>query len=181
MQKQNRYDLRLGVGIGPIELGMNREEVISILGKPNVSEEGYRSGYLKDIYDLMGLRIDYQIGTNICKAIEVTNEVELMYLGDDILSLSWEDFYRWMKENDPDIEEEVGSYTSYKGRIASGPNVGGDVGSKEIETVLIFSEDYWESKKEQEAASQKRLEEMPSLEEMAKELGLEWILEPELK
>jgi hypothetical protein len=175
MQIQNRYDLRLGNGIGSVDLGMTREEVISILGEPNVSEEGRR--YLKDIYRLMGLRIDYQIGTNICKAIEVTNEVELMYSGKDLFSLSWEDFYRWMKENDPDIEEEVGSYTSYKGRIASEPNVGGDVGSKEIETVLIFSEDYWESKEEKEAASQKRLAEMPSLEEMAKELGLEWFLE----
>jgi hypothetical protein len=179
MQTQNRYDLRLGNGIGPINLGMSRKEVISILGEPNVSEEGRR--YLNDKYHLMGLRIDYQIGTNICKAIEVTNEVELIYLGKDILSLSWEEFYRWMKENDPDIEEEVGSYTSYKGRIASGPNVGGDVGSKEIETVLIFSEDYWESKEEREAAIQKEIAEMPSLEEMAKELGLEWILEPESK
>jgi hypothetical protein len=171
MQIKNRYDIRFKVGIGPIELGMSHQEVIAILGEPDFSSEDRH--YLENIHHSRDLHIDYEINTGICKAIEVTNDAELIYNGGNLFDLSWEEMFHWLLEIDPELEEDVGNWTSHKYRIATGYCLDQETDLEIVESILIFAENYWTPKEERQAESLARIAAMPSLEEQAKELGLE--------
>jgi hypothetical protein len=177
METKISYDLRLKEGVGPIDLGMSRQGIISILGEPELSRLGNLSN--RDYYTSVGLQIDYDTNTEICKGIEVLNNVELLYQGGNILSLPWDNMFQWMLENDPylDIREDI--YISHRLGITTGPNYDEDLGGEIQDSILIFSEGYWPSEEEMEIASQKRVDALPSLEEMLKEVGLAGFHEPE--
>jgi hypothetical protein len=174
------YDLRLKEGVGPINLGMSRQEVIAVLGEPGLSCEN--NLYTTDYYTSIRLHIDYESDTEICRGIEVLNGAELMFRGKDILGLLWDDMFNWMLENDPylDIRDDV--YISHKLGISTGPEYNEALEDEVMETIVVFSDGYWPSEEEMRAARQKRIEAMPSLEEFAKQNGLEkylQFLEPE--
>jgi hypothetical protein len=177
METKISYDLRLKEGVGQINLGMNRQEIKSILGEPESSSQGDLS--IKDRYTSIGLHICYKLETEICEAIEVLDNVELMFRGGNILDLRWDNMFQWMLENDAYLDVRRGTYISYKLGIAAGPEYDEDLDDEIQESILIFSEGYWPSEEEMQIASKKRIDAMPSLEEMAKELGLEAFLETE--
>jgi hypothetical protein len=187
------YELRLKEGVGAINLGMTRQEVRSILGEPSLSSEDSRHSI--DYYPPIRLHIDYDPGTEICRGIEVLNGAEMMFRGEDLLSMRWDGMFQWMLENDPyldirgderdpNAEENIRerSIKSHLLGIATGHKLD-DAGDRKLDVVgsiFVFGESYyWPLKEEMELASQKRIDEMPSLEEMAKELGLEWFLKSE--
>jgi hypothetical protein len=176
MQEKNRYELDLGKKVGPIELEMDRQTIVSILGEPDFAREGRK--YLKNNYHSKNLYVDYTLDTNICKGIEVFNGAALIYDGVDLLGLRWEQFLQWLQENDPDLEEDVGTYTSHMLKIAAGPKLDDDSETEIVESIVVFADNYWSSDEERAAAVKKEIEAMPSLEESARELGLEWFLEP---
>jgi hypothetical protein len=172
------YDLRLKEGVGPINLGMNRKEIISILGEPGLSSNGDYS--VRDYYTLMGLHIDYEPETEVCKGIETLNSVELIYKGVDIISLRWGNMYQWMLENDPDLDIRENGYTviSHKLGISTGPRYNEYLEDEVIETIVVFSEGYWPSEEKIKADAKGEVDAMPSLEEMLKEVGLAGFHEP---
>jgi hypothetical protein len=173
------YDLRLKESVGPINLGVTRQEVRSILGEPWRSSED--SLHNTDHYTPIRLPIDYEPDTEICRGIEVLNGAELTFRNNNIFDLSWENMYQWMLENDPDLDIRGDRYTfiSHRLGIAAGTSHSDSLGEEAIETIVVFSDGYWPSKEEMKARVRKEIEEMPSLEEMSKELGLEWFFEPE--
>jgi hypothetical protein len=179
METKISYDLRLKERVGPINLGMSRQDVIAILGETGLSCKN--NLYTTDYYTSIRLHIDYESDTEICRGIEVLNGAELIFEGEDLLSLRWNSMFEWMLENDPylDIRDDV--YISHKLGISTGPKYDEILEDEVMETIVVFSDGYWPSEEEMRAARQKRIAEMPSLEEMAKELGLEWFLEPESK
>jgi hypothetical protein len=177
MEATIRYDLRLKEGVGPIDLGMTRQEVRSIFGEPSLSSEN--SLHSIDYYTPIRLHIDYDPDTEICRGIEVLNGAELMFRGEDILSLRWDNMFQWMLENDPYLDIRGDVYISHKLGISTGPEYNEILEDEVMETIAVFSDGYWPSEEEMEIASQKRVDAMPSLEEMLKEVGLAGFHEPE--
>jgi hypothetical protein len=170
MQVKNRYELRLGDGVGSINLGMNRQEIISILGDPEYSRQGRLSD--TDCYTSKGLNIDYSSSTDLCEGIEVFDS-ELIYQEVDILALTWDDLYTWMLENDPGLYKRIKTFISPNGRIAAGPKIDDDTGTEMVESIVVFSEAYWPSEEETAAAAEEYVQSVPSAKETAKKLGLE--------
>jgi hypothetical protein len=177
MEATIRYDLRLKEGVGPINLGMTRQEVRSIFGEPSLSSEDSLQSI--DYYTPIRLHIDYDPDTKICRGIEVLNGAELMFKGEDILSLRWDNMFQWMLENDPYLDIRGDVYISHKLGISTGPEYDEILEDEIMETIAVFSDGYWPSEEEMEIASQKRVDAMPSLEEMLKEVGLAGFHEPE--
>jgi hypothetical protein len=165
------YDLRLKEGVGPINLGMTRQEVRSILGEPMLSRED--NLYKTDCYTSIRLHIDYERDTEICRGIEVLNGAELLFRGGNILGLLWDNMFQWMLENDPylDIRDDV--YISHELGISTGPEYDEILEDEVMETIVVFSDGYWPSEEEMELASQKRVDAMPTGRELTKQLGLE--------
>jgi hypothetical protein len=176
METTISYDLRLKEGVGPISLGMTRQEVRSIFGEPSLSSEDSRHSI--DYFTPIRLHIDYDPSTEICKGIEVLNGAELMLNGEDILGLRWDNMFQWMLDNDPYLDVRGDVYISHKLGISTGPEYNEILEDEVMETIAIFSDGYWPSEEETRARILTEIEEMPSLEEQAKELGLEWFLEP---
>jgi hypothetical protein len=171
MEAKISYDLRLKKGVGPIRLGMPRQEIRSILGEPELSRQGSFS--LKDLYTSIGLHIDYKPETEICEAIEVLNSVELTYQDGDILSLPWSDMYLWMLENDPELDVRRDTFISHRLGITSGPKFDEYLGHEIQESILIFSEGYWPSEEEIRVTARRENDAMPTGRELTKQLGLE--------
>jgi hypothetical protein len=165
------YDLRLKEGVGPINSGMTRQEVRSILGEPRLSSES--SLYHTDHYTPIRLHIDYEHGTELCRGIEVLNGAELMFEGEDLLSLRWDNMFRWMLENDSYIDIRGDVYISHKLGISTGPEYNDILEDEVMATIAMFSDGYWPSEEEMELASQKRVAAMPTGRELTKQLGLE--------
>jgi hypothetical protein len=180
VQTTHRYEIELGKRVGPIELGMNRQEVISILGEPEYSDDS--SLYLTDYYNNSSFSLDYTHDGNIRKGIQVSDS-ELIYKDNhqdlDLLSLNWEHLFAWMLENDPYLDVNVGTFISHALKISTSPKLDEKSGVELAESIVPFTDGYWPSKEEMDIASQRRINTRSSLEEQAKELGLEWFLEPE--
>jgi hypothetical protein len=167
------YDLRLGEGVGPINLGMNNQEIKSILGEPEYSS--IDSLCNTDYYTAVGLHIDYEPKSNVCEAIEVIRSIELIYDEVNILEMSWEDMYRWLQENDPNLDIRENGYTviSYKLGISAGPRYSDYLEREVIGSIVVFSEGYWPSEEETKARVKKAVDAMPTGRELTKQLGLE--------
>jgi hypothetical protein len=171
MEAITSYDLRLKEGVGPINLGMTRQEVRSIFGEPSLSSEDSRHSI--DYYTPIRLHIDYDPSTEICKGIEVLNGAELIFNGEDLLSLRWDNMFQWMIENDPYLDMRGDVYISHKLGISTGPEYNEILEDEVMETIAVFSDGYWPSEEEMELASQKRVAAMPTGRELTKQLGLE--------
>jgi hypothetical protein len=175
------YELRLKEGVGPINLGMSRREIKSILGEPELSTQGTLSN--TDYYTITGLHIDYKPDTDVCKGIEVLRNVELVYQDMNILNLPWTDMFQWMLDNDSelDIRENGNTFISHSLGIATGPKYNEDLEDELVETILVFSDGYWLSEEEMKEVIKREKAAMPSLEDMLKEAGLSGFHEFESK
>jgi hypothetical protein len=171
MENTISYDLRLREGVGPINLGMTRQEVMSILGEPSLSRKN--NLYTTDYYTSIQLHIDYESNTEICRGIEVLNGAELMFNGEDMLSLRWDSMFQWMIENDPYLDIRGDVYISHKLGISTGPEYNEILEDEVMETVAVFTDGYWPSEEEMRVARQKRIAAMPTGRELTKQLGLE--------
>jgi hypothetical protein len=173
------YELRLKEGVGLINLGMTRQEVRSILGEPRLSSED--SLYCADHYTPIRLCIDYDPRTEICKGIEVLNGAELMFDGEDLFNLRWDDMFKWLVDSDPELDVRDEVYISHKLGISTGPEYDEILEDEVVKTISVFSDGYWPSEEEMKVARQKRIAALPSFEEMLKEVGLTGVLEFESK
>jgi hypothetical protein len=164
----NRYDLELGKRVGPINLGANRGEIIGVLGEPDFSRQDPLDFYNTDYYDSYCIRVDYRKQDKVCVAVDVYDS-ELIYQGTDLLGLKWPKFLSWMRKQDPSIEEsdEVVSKTLGLSTRAK------PMEPLKIESICVFSDGYWPTEEEMQAAADRREASTPSVAEMAKELGLE--------
>jgi hypothetical protein len=111
METEISYNLRLKEGVGPINLGMSRQEIRTILGEPRFSTNTDYT--IRNHYASIGPHIDYIPKTAICKGIEVLHGVELIYQGKNILDLRWSNMFEWMLENDLELDIKGNGYTLY--------------------------------------------------------------------
>jgi hypothetical protein len=91
------FDCKPGIAIGPIHLGMTREQVLAILGTPYRSSErtpdfpipGFTSP-ASDYFHETGLKVEYDAG-NMVVFIEAGPIVPLIYQGISLFEYSFAD------------------------------------------------------------------------------------------
>lgn len=160
-QLLNIYQLQLVVGLDIVKLGESRQIIVSKLGEPDSSED--REYHKTDFYHTREISLEYSYNALKCVSIEIFPHAKVMYGGVDLLSLKYDEALRWIRSLDSNIEEDDDYYgdgfTAHDTQISMGTKL-----YKEgaIESLMVFSADYWPSAEEREAASQKRVQEIMS-------------------
>jgi hypothetical protein len=162
------YELTLGKSVGPIQLGSPRSEIIQILGQPEKTI--FRTLSIRDNYYGIGLSLEYRPADELCSHITVWSPAQLMYEGKDLLMLSWYQLEDWFGLLDSEFEEVYDGWQSDKVGIAIHPKRNEDGSFSHADFINVFDKKFYPSEEEIDAEVQREIDELPSDEEIAKEL-----------
>ncbi len=175
---QNKYDLQPKEGVGLIRLGMEREEIISLLGAPESQThfENVDSSQFRDYHFGKGLFVDYIGEPSVCLALELPGEYSALIIDKiDLLHMSWSALLSWLRDNDPNLDEsDPSSIRSQLLGIAAAPKF---AESHVTESIVVFDDRYyWHTEEEIKAIARKSAAETPSAAEILQQEGLEEFL-----
>jgi hypothetical protein len=162
------YELTLGKAVGPIQLGATRAQIIQILGEPEKSRTYSLS--IEDSYRSIGLSLEYRPADGLCNHITVWSPSQLMYEGQDLLMLSWYQLEHWFGLLDSEFEAVYDGWQSDKVGIAIHPKRNEDGSFSHADFINVFDKKFYPSEEEIDAEVQREIDELPSDEEIAKEL-----------
>jgi hypothetical protein len=174
-------ELILQRSIGNINLGMSRDEILKVLGKPSYSDDDDIFG-LEEFYNNYNIRVGYDKDSLICKNIGISSPAELIYREVDLLSLDWDDAVNFVRLLDPNcilqLDEDPQGCISHAIRLSIGSKESDDSEDLVVDTITIFSEDYWEDFERKQALFFDKMEaSLPSEEECAREFASSDLLE----
>jgi hypothetical protein len=165
---QHSYDLKMGVSVGPIRLGATRSSIIQGLGQPEKTSVHPLS--IDDSYRSIGLSLECRPADELCNHITVWSPAQLLYKGKDLLMLPWLQLVRWLTLLDPEAEAVYDGWQSDKVGIAIHPKRNEDGSFSHADFINVFDKKFYPSEEEIDAEVQREIDELPSDEEIAKEL-----------
>lgn len=137
-------EIRSRTGIGPIRLGMTREEVRRALGVPFTGFwKAPSSEAPTDAFDEIPVHVHYDISYR-CEAVEVADPGAATFLGEELLGRPFEEVLAWLRGLDPDLEVDADGLTSRElglGLYAPGNNKETGI---PVEAVIVFADGYYE-------------------------------------
>jgi hypothetical protein len=101
------------VGVGPLRLGMNRDEVRAVLSSKVVEYQRGASPCKMDNFPEWHLQAGYR-DNYICNAIEMSAGSNPVLHGLDLLSTNFPTLIKEFRQRDPDLELDAGSLISRK-------------------------------------------------------------------
>jgi hypothetical protein len=143
-----KTEIQLGNELGSIYFGESRTDIIARLGEPNLSRLRSTDFNRTDFYDAYDLKIDYGKETNFCVAVEF-DSTELMVENINLFALSWPQFLDWVQAQDPNVDVQPGELLSKTLGISAVAKTGEP---SRVETICFFSQGYWPSDEEMDAA-----------------------------
>lgn len=106
------YGIDPYVGMGPIKLGMTREQVRSALG---MQAKEYRKtqwdDLLDDAFDSIGIHVAYRV-PDVCTFVECFGPVSPTFRGENFLQKPFRDVRQWFETIDPAISVDGTGLTS---------------------------------------------------------------------
>lgn len=135
-----KNDFKPFVGIDLISFGSDRNNIRDCLNQNY--QEFLRNQFAEntsDFYKELGYFIEYN-KENICNAIEFTNESNLYLNDDNLFDYDYDSLRRKFDHLSFDKEEEDGFGVTY---YDLGFGVSKVYGQNKIETIIIFSKEYW--------------------------------------
>lgn len=137
-------EIRSRTGIGPIRLGMTREEVRRVLGVPYKSfMKTPFSRVPTDAFDEILVHVYYNLSDR-CEAVEVFDPGTATFLGEELVGRPFELVLAWMRALDPDLEVDADGLRSRElglGLYAPGNN---EETGLPVEAVIVFVDGYYE-------------------------------------
>lgn len=125
------------IGLGIIKFGLSRNAIRDILNEP--FREFKRNEFAEnttDYYPSSMVFIEYDIDNN-CNAIEIHKGADFIFNGTNIFSLSYKELLEVNKKTSANFEEDDSGITFHD------LGFGVSIHDNEIETVVLFSKDYW--------------------------------------
>jgi hypothetical protein len=160
------YTIHPYEGMGPLRLGMTRQEIRAILGEPESTFLKTPSSiYLTDFYTKLGLQIAYK-EPEICNAIHTTDgEVKPIFQGHSIADEPFSNLRDWFQEIDSNSQLDASGITSYKYGIGLyapkhtwQPEEGLDENTDIVEGVIVFERGYYDDVEEKLAGFEAELD-----------------------
>jgi len=100
------FEVNPRVGIGKLNLGTSRDEVLSQLGSANYSG---KKGSM-DCYFNYSIQVEFTEEVSTFIGVSYSDKYELLYLGQNVFDLEAESLFKLIAEN----EEEDHAYNSYE-------------------------------------------------------------------
>ena len=100
------YGIKSYEGLGPIRLGMTKEEVRAVMNEDPANRHYFRGPYT-DVFEEYGIYVYYTAENGFCEAIEfVLPTVGVLY-GKPINKLPYFEVKKWLEQLDNELEEEA--------------------------------------------------------------------------
>lgn len=132
--------LRPFEGVDNISFGLKRNKLRTIIeGEYRVIKRNEYADNSSDYYEELGFFIEYS-KDDICEAIEYTNTSSLYYNGINLFALKFSELQNKYQSlsSSIELEDEVG--VTYHDL---GFGVSFEFGTDNIESIIVFSNDYW--------------------------------------
>lgn len=160
------YEIEPYSGVGPIRLGMTRNEVHRVIAAERREAAHRGSDPPGDYFPHLGLFVDYR-PPGVCDFVECGGPLALTFQGMTFLGQPYRTARAWFAARDPDLETDGAGLTSKRFGIALyAPGAEKDPDDP-VEGVAIFERGYYDR-----ARRQRRME------ELAKRYGVKIQLTP---
>lgn len=127
-------------GVNEVLFGTSRVHVHEILGS-NFTEvtRNQFAANSSDYYEYLGFFIEYN-ATDLCEAIEFIESSNLYFKDENLLSMSYSELRSKYDNLSSNIEEEEEVGVTYQ---VLGFGFNKVFGSNDIESIIVFSKEYW--------------------------------------
>lgn len=135
------------VGVGPIRLGMTRDEVRCVLPVPAERFQKFRDA--PPLYRVRNpsLMVHYD-ANDICEAVELALPGSPTLLGRELLGQSFEALRDWFEQQDPDIGVDGDGLISKKLGVSLYAPASSGKPHPPVEGVIVFRRGYYEAPRE---------------------------------
>jgi len=138
-------EIKSYVGVGPIELGMSRDQVMHSVGKqPKQFFKGPKSVIATDNFGDLGFHVYYKnVSGEVCNAVEMFSPADPSFEGHRFINRSVNEILSWLKNLDPAVKIGDSGLTSYElGFGVYVPNIS-EAFNALVEAVIVFERDYY--------------------------------------
>lgn len=136
------YEIEPYVGIGPIRLGMTREEVHALMlaeREPALHRGSEKPG---DFFPTLGLFVDYR-APGVCEFIEFAGPLSPTFQEQTILGQPYRQARAWFETADPECEMNGTGLTSKRFGIALYAESAEKAPDAPVEAVALFEKGYY--------------------------------------
>lgn len=137
------YDITPHVGVGPLKLGMTRDDVRTTLGSEVTTFGESDGGMPIDAFNDLGVHAHYR-PPGILEAIQLWGPASPTLDGQPLLKRPFREIRDWVRSQDPDVEIEDDGLTSKKLGIASYAPSAKKSPRTPPEGVFVFEPGYYE-------------------------------------
>jgi hypothetical protein len=142
MAPQMIYEIEPYVGVGPIRLGMTREEVHRHIVQDRHPTMNRGRDTPGDYFPALGLFADYRT-PGVCEFVEFGGPLLPVLHGQSFLGQPYRQARAWFEANDPDCETDGAGLTSKRFGIALYASSAEKRPDGPIEGVAVFEEGYY--------------------------------------
>lgn len=140
------YEIEPYAGVGPIRLGMSREEIHAILEAERKPTQYRGSEKPGDFFPSLGLFVDYRV-PGACEFVEFATYGPLSptFQGQVFLGQPYQLARAWFESNDPDLETNGSGLISKRFGIALYARAAEQELDEPVEGIAIFEMGYYDS------------------------------------
>ena len=139
------YRIEPYVGVGPIRLGMTREEIQTMLGAPPEPAMHRGSEPPGDYFPSLGLFVDYR-APGVCEFVEVVRDSPCSPTlhGQVFLGQPYRVARAWFETHDPDLETDGTGLISKQFGMALYASSAEKAPDEPVEAVAVFEQGYYD-------------------------------------
>lgn len=136
------YEIEPYVGVGPIRLGMSREEIHTLgFDEPEpMADRGEEAP--GDYFPTLGLYVDYRT-PGVCEFVEFAGPLSPLFQQQTFLGFPYRLAKAWFEAHDPDLETDGAGLTSRRFGIALYAESAEKEPDSPVEAIAVFEKGYY--------------------------------------
>lgn len=137
------YEIEPYVGVGPIRLGMSREEVHRLILEDREPAMHRGSDKPGDFFPTLGLFVDYR-APGVCEFVEFAGPLSPTFQEQTFLGQPYRLARAWFEAHDPECETDGAGLTSKRFGMALYAGSAEKEPDEPVEAVALFERGYYE-------------------------------------
>jgi hypothetical protein len=142
-QPGEAWQIELYAGVGPVRLGMTRQQIEAALGSESVPVDKGDARPVA-VFDEVGVHAHFDARGG-CEAVELMNMAQPVLDGMPLLARPYEEVTAWLAERDPELQVNPPDVTSYQLGIGLYAPAAVAHPQRPAEGVIVFARGYYDS------------------------------------